>query len=480
MITSLDGTISSTNEQTPIQFQKLTMARLIKDQDFFLQCLTEGLLEPTLFEGAMADICRAQCEIFSTSHQFPNADMVHVYFAMQEGDQAARKAKSASEVLSILEQTSSSVTIENLRKFASRRVLQRKVYELARKMNEGQWDEQQIAGELIESATSVFEAPDSLILDERHLDDAHNTMQRNTITTGIHEIDLECGGGIGRKECMCIVAPTGIGKTHLASQMAAKAWQDTTSASETIVFVTCEVDKYTVARRIDANITGLSANEVPYRPEAVARAIKQIKGRLQIVEYAAGDATVASIASLVKVLKAGGQDVKLVIIDYDEEMKQEGGPENLRHSLGKIYTSARKMAHDFNLAAVLVSQTNGPGAGKVVVQETDVAESFGKSKKVEVMLTLSAFGWIYLAKNRTGGRSHVAYPVSVDTARSIIQVLPGSKSYSLHEANSIGSVETLKNQYSQDDNDDEQPRYGYGKPAYKSAKSVQSYIGEEE
>ena len=409
-------------EDNEMDFQRATLVRLLQDESFFFEVMSNGALQPDLFTGAFSDIAGQMLALFEQTNRWPNGKMVEAELLLNK----AQGSSFGDTVLNVFEelrhQEPLPISLTQLTKFLTRKRIQHTVFTAARECAKDGWDVEEIAEQLMDAGQTMFVMPENLVMDAAHLDDPENEMERDTITTGIPEVDDVLNGGLGRKEIMCIAAPTGIGKTHAGCQMTARA-AEVCKAKELVIHVTCEVTRWVIAARLDSVWSGLTINEVPFNKPAVAAAVRaKIVEPPLILEFASGDATIAAISSVVKLKQAQGYDVRLVVVDYDEEMKQSGNNDNLRHSLGQIYRQFKKAAHDLNFAGVMISQTNGTGAREKIVREFHVAESFTKSKIVEVMLTISSEYWLYIAKNRTGGPSHIAFPCTVDTNHSRVEV----------------------------------------------------------
>ena len=422
------GDLMSDNEQ---EFQRAVVSRLIIDQNFFFECVSNGALQPDLFDGALCDLVQKQLSLFETTNTWPDQKQMQAEL-MLNAAQGERYADVLGDVFKeLVDAEQVPISLGQLTQFLTKKRIEQTVFEAAREVQGQGWDLDQVATKLMNAGQTMFVMPSSLEMTPDHIDSDENRMTRDCTTTGIDEVDQVLGGGTARQEITCLVAPTGIGKTHLGCQMAARASQQCKD-KELIIYVTCEVSKWVIASRIDAVWAGISINEVPFKKEQVRQAASKIISPPLILEFASGDCTIAAVSSVVKLKQAQGYDVRMVIIDYDEEMKQEGKAEVLRHSIGKIYRNGRKMAHDLDLGCVIISQTNGLGAQAKVVREMHVAESFTKSKAVDNMITLSAEYWLYIAKNRSGGPSHIAFPCIVNT--DMCQIVITGDSMSLFEA----------------------------------------------
>ena len=257
---------------------------------------------------------------------------------------------------------------------------------------------------------------------------------RSVIATGMKQLDSKeiMNGGLGRGEIGVIIAPTGIGKSHFLVNIGANAIRN----GKNVVHYTFELRDKKVGIRYDSNFCGISSTDVPNEREYVIGTYDKIRagtkfGRLMIKEYPTNTASVVTLRSHIEKLSVT-KDFKpdLIIVDYADIMRSTRQYDSLRHELKLVYEELRGLAMELGIPIWTASQSNRDSVNNEVVGLDNISESYGKAMVCDFIVTLSrkplskanGLGNLFVAKNRLG-KDGIVYPVKVDTARSIIEIL---------------------------------------------------------
>jgi replicative DNA helicase len=253
-------------------------------------------------------------------------------------------------------------------------------------------------------------------------------LQRNCVATGIDELDRRdiLNGGLGAGEIGVIVAPTGVGKSHMLTFLGANALR----AGVDVLHYTFELSEAAVGRRYDSNLCDIDSNDVIEGKDSIIQRYQTMKlGRLMIKEFPTNTATIYTLRSHIERLDLKGFRPGLIIIDYADIMRSTRQYDSLRHELKLIYEELRGFAGEKLLPIWTASQSNKDGATSEVVDLGNMSEAYGKAMVADVVLSISrkahekseGFGRLFVAKNRAG-RDGIVYPVKIDTARSKFEV----------------------------------------------------------
>jgi replicative DNA helicase len=255
--------------------------------------------------------------------------------------------------------------------------------------------------------------------------------ERNVVATGVKALDARdiMNGGLGKGELGLIMAASGVGKSHVLVALGANAIR----AGKNVLHYTFELRENAVGIRYDANFTGVSATDVPDERELIVEKYRSLDGmgRLIIKEYPTNTATVMMLRSHIEKLaitKAFIPDV--VIIDYADIMRSSRQFDSLRHELKLVYEELRGLAMELGIPIWTASQSNRDSSDNEVVGLDKISESFGKVMVCDFIMTLArkplqkatGMGNLFVAKNRMG-KDGIVFPVKIDTARSIIDIL---------------------------------------------------------
>jgi replicative DNA helicase len=248
--------------------------------------------------------------------------------------------------------------------------------------------------------------------------------QRITISTGWKPIDELLDGGAAIGELALIAAPPGGGKSHLLIGRVAEAWRTFENDNDIAVYFTMELPDHVIKTRVAAYISSIPFNDIKRDNDEKEKAkvsINKLKGTIKVKEFPGGTADVGMLHSYLEKVKAQGYNIKLIAIDYPEEMALD--QKNLRLSISNLYTQLRALGHRTNFACPVwaASQINRENSEEQVITAKGLAEAFSKAGKVDVLISLTATH-LALLKNRAAGKDHIVFNCSLDTEISHLSI----------------------------------------------------------
>jgi replicative DNA helicase len=267
------------------------------------------------------------------------------------------------------------------------------------------------------------------------MDARFTRLKRDTIPTGIPELDKKelLNGGSGKGELLCVVGGSGSGKSHFLTMIGANALKN----GRNVLHYTFELSETAVGIRYDSNLCDMDSNEVMDRKEEVKKFYDENKqlGRLFIKEYPTNTASIFTIRSHVERLDLKGFKPDIIIIDYADIMRSTRQFDSLRHELKLVYEELRGLAMEFGIPIWTASQSNKEGANAEVIDMTNMSEAYGKAMICDFIISVSrrshekASGWgrLYVAKNRAG-RDGLVFPARINTARSQFEIVGAADS----------------------------------------------------
>lgn len=218
--------------------------------------------------------------------------------------------------------------------------------------------------------------------------------------------------------------------SHFLVQIGANAMR----AGKNVLHYTFELRENKVGIRYDSNFCGISATDVPTERDYVKKTYDGMQdklGRLIIKEYPTNSATVVTLrAHIEKLAITKGFIPDVIIVDYADIMRSTRQYDSLRHEQKLVYEELRGLGMELGLPIWTASQSNRDSTDSDVVGLDKISEAFGKAMVCDFIVSLSrkplqkanGLGNLFIPKNRLG-KDGVLFPVRLDTARSILEVL---------------------------------------------------------
>ena len=256
--------------------------------------------------------------------------------------------------------------------------------------------------------------------------------KRECVPTGFKEFDQQVifNGGLGKGELGVIVAPTGVGKSHMLTWLGAAAMK----AGINVIHYTLELSEIMVGLRYDSCICDIDSNLIVDNKEKVLEVYKNNPnlGKLIIKQYPMNFATIYTLRAHIEKLHLQNFKAGLIIIDYADVMRSTRMYDSVRHELKLIYEELRSFAVEEGYPIWTASQSNKEGSDSDIVDLSNMSEAYGKAFVADVVMSISrrthekasGQGRIFIAKNRAG-RDGLVYPIKIDTARSRFEICGG-------------------------------------------------------
>ena len=236
-----------------------------------------------------------------------------------------------------------------------------------------------------------------------------------TITTGIPEIDEGIGGGLRREDIGLFVAPTGFGKTTMATVLA----QNAAIAGYKVLQIFFEDKPDDILRKHIAKALNSSCDRLQkLTTEQIDTIVKQldstIKNRLKmvhdnvrLVKMADGETTVEDIEEEIRRNINNNFRPDLVIIDYFSSLKHSTNEfKKIFESQPRCMRKIKELAYKYNIGFWVMQQTNRTAVSKDGDTETmgNFQGSFEATQPCSVYLTLERS-----PEQKANGRANIVF-----------------------------------------------------------------------
>lgn len=239
-------------------------------------------------------------------------------------------------------------------------------------------------------------------------------------------------GGLPRKTLNIALAGTGVGKSLFMCHGAAHNLM----AGQNVLYITLEMAEERIAERIDANLLGVTLDDLKDLPQAiyyklVGKVKERAKGKLIVKEYPTACAGSANFRHLLNELKIKKNFIPdIIYIDYlnicASSRIKPGSNVNSYTYIKAIAEELRGLAVEFNVPIVSATQTNRSGFSNSDVGLEDTSESFGLPATADFMFALITSEelrqlnqiMVKQLKNRYGDPSvHKRFVIGVDYSK---------------------------------------------------------------
>ena len=266
-------------------------------------------------------------------------------------------------------------------------------------------------GDIVQRAASLV-GDTNLISFDRDLGDdfwdpdSHHNIKNDKIPSTWEYWNKVSHGGLDHKTLTVYIGGTNVGKSIVLCNDAASYVRQ----GKNVLFITCEMAKEKVTRRISANMFDMTLDEydkMVENPANVKKKIKQFRnssffepGKLRVKELPTGQGTVLDVERYIKeVEETQKYKVDVVIIDYINIMCNYRQP-NSENTYLKIKTLAedlRGLAVKYDVLMITASQIGRAALDSSDINLTDVSESMGLMHTVD-----NAIGIIQTEEMRIG------------------------------------------------------------------------------
>lgn len=201
-------------------------------------------------------------------------------------------------------------------------------------------------------------------------------------------------GGLPRKTLNIALAGTGVGKSLFMCHSAAQNLM----SGLNVLYITMEMAEERIAERIDANLLGVTLDELKELPQSIyykliGRVRDRAKGKLIVKEYPTASAGSANFRHLLNELNLKKNFVPdIIYIDYlnicASSRIKAGSNVNSYTYIKAIAEELRGLAVEFNVPIVSATQTTRSGYSNSDVGLEDTSESFGLPATADFMFAL--------------------------------------------------------------------------------------------
>lgn len=287
---------------------------------------------------------------------------------------------------------------------------------------------------------------------DKDIDARYSETYRRTIPTGIPELDQRkiMNGGSGCGELNIVIAPTGVGKSHVLVHIGAQALLK----GKNVLHFTFELREKLIGIRYDSHLLDIDSLDCFEHKQEIKDFYKDnaaTLGRLHIKEYPTGTVTVNTIRTYIEKVAIEGFRPDMIIIDYAGIMRSTEKYELPRLELKKIYEELRAFAIETDVPVWSACQSNRDGASNDIIDLHNMAEAYAQAHICDFVIGLArkpeekatGYGNLFIAKNRAGVDG-IQYRCHLDTARSKLRILTDQELEKLESDESL-QVEEEKN-----------------------------------
>ena len=212
---------------------------------------------------------------------------------------------------------------------------------------------------------------------------------RVPIPTGVVGLDNLLRGGLGIGELGVILAPTGIGKSTLATIFANSAF----NVGHNVLQIFFEDNENAILRKHYTIWSGVPSHEQPNQKDLVIPLVKERqhgkKNELRLLKLPGADVTVSQIRSYIRKEISGGFNPDLVIIDYVDCISPEKAVYGEEwKGEGNIMRHLESMTSEFNVAMWVATQGNRDSMSSEIVMADQMGGSIKKAQIGHVILSI--------------------------------------------------------------------------------------------
>lgn len=217
------------------------------------------------------------------------------------------------------------------------------------------------------------------------------------------------GGGLGEGRLYTFVACPGSGKSTILVGLGKAALLQ----GKTVLHYTFEIDKYEVAEKYDASITGIKIDNLIENKEQVLYKLKKKipqEARLIIKEYPVRGASIQTIKAHLSKLKLKNIIPDFIIIDQGGNLKSVQKNKEERYNLADNWLDMKNLAQTYKIPVATAHQANRNAYREEILLPDNIAGCWDLIGTTDFLLTMArnveqksaGIGKMYLSKNRRG------------------------------------------------------------------------------
>jgi len=242
------------------------------------------------------------------------------------------------------------------------------------------------------------------------------------IPTGFPTIDAVLEGGLSKKELGLIAAPAGVGKSMLLVRQASICM----AKGLNVLFISLEMTEELIAARLDTMLTKMPLIDIKANKNEffnrINRVQNHIKGKLVIKQFPTRQANVNSIKALIsQIYSKSDLRFDVLIVDYLELLTplKEISAEYLAQE--RTNQELRGLGIEYDILVWTATQTNREGKKVAVISDTELADSYGKIRTVDLGISMNQTeteaengeARLFVMKSRNS-KSRFSVPIKVD------------------------------------------------------------------
>lgn len=233
-------------------------------------------------------------------------------------------------------------------------------------------------------------------------------------------------GGLPVGKFGMIIAPTGVGKTWMATNLGLHALQQ----GFRVLHYTLELDDIYASRRYDSLLLKIPFDDLKYNVQKVKSALNKYEENLFVQERQPSTLTLGELESDIDRYTLLGKPPDLVILDAPYLMKIPFSSTMADHkTLGEFYKDLRGLAGTKRFALWGVDQVNREGSTKDEIGNDSISDSYAKLFALDFVASLSrkskdkvnSGARFHITKSRVGPDG-MTFPMKFDTQNGIIEM----------------------------------------------------------
>lgn len=407
------------------KFQVKVMSAMLTDREYTAQIY--DILDPDYFESeSLKFIIKSTLAYFREYRKMPTADVYKVQITNLTDDLHRKECiKSIQDVWKELDSSDLQFVKETSLDFCRNQELKKAIIKSVDLLKEGKYDAiKTTIDRAIKAGMSTSLGIDYLKdIDYRYSLEA----EPPRVPTGWKVFDDLIGGGLPRGKLAVISMPSGYGKSNFLCHVAGHALK----MGFTVFYYTLELDDRYVARRIDANVTGISLDQLSVSMTEIKNRLSKLSGRLFVQEYPTKRASVTTINAHIDKMELLGVKPDLVIID-DPELLRFSDRKELRKDelVQELYEEIRGLGKEKGFATWVPSQSNRTALQqKGIAGSESISSSYGKIFTADLVVfgdrrgkhKVNGTAEFKIEKSRLGPDG-MTLPAKMDTAKVFIEM----------------------------------------------------------
>jgi replicative DNA helicase len=250
-------------------------------------------------------------------------------------------------------------------------------------------------------------------------------IRSNIVPTGFSALDTIINGGVGGHELAILFGPYGSGKSHWLVAIACNALR----MGYNVLFYTLENSRRVTNARFMSNFTQVDMDTIlkdSSQHERIEQIVTKLKeennwGNFVIQEFPSSGTTLNDLKMHRKKLKYIGFEPQIILIDYLDLLSPIRERGQTYTDQGKVTVELRSWSQEEDVPIWTVTQSNKESLDAVMVIGSMMADSMGKNRGVDLLMTLSNKNILFLDKSRLG-EDKIAFDITKDTGTSTFEL----------------------------------------------------------